>query len=339
MEKEQKQIRSLTGLKGVFIMLIVMSHTLPDTPLIRSIPLTSLLSEYGGLWGNIMFFMLSGYLISMGYRERITKRELPFKDYLYKRLKKLYPMYILSNIAMVPLSILKYGTTSANLRRIASVALLQAGGALENEFPFNGPSWFVCALFTCYILYYFIAYHSKNRTRYLCFLVAGIVLGCFLTTRVLSVPYCYYENGIAYMNFFTGCLLREIIPEIRETVRKKLARVIIPVLLVIGYMMLRYGVDQTVGAGLNGYTFVLFPLILLLANIPNVICTILGSKPFVYFGKISVTIFFWHGVLQELFLQANGIYSFTDTVFAAYMIALFPVCIVIHQVFTRKKWI
>lgn len=335
--EEQKQIHALTGLKGIFIMLIVLTHTLPDSPVIRSIPLTSLIANYGGSWGNAMFFMLSGYLISMGYHERITEKRISFGDYLRRRLAKLYPMYIISNMAMIVLFVIRHGITVVNLKRIANVALLQAGGALENEFPFNGPTWFVCALFTCYILYYFLAYHSRNKTQYRICLFMGIVLGYILTGRHLQLPYCYNENGVAYINFFTGCMLTELFPEIRKKIQKRLSAILIAALGIIGYAMLRYGVEQTVGSGVTGYTFVLFPMIIYLASVPNVLSGILGSKPFVYFGKISVSVYFWHRVLQEIFQQATGAEEFADSVFALYMITLFPVCISIYQIFKRKK--
>ena len=333
----KKQIHSLTGLKALFIMLIVMDHTLPDTPLIQSIPLAPLLSSYGGSWGNAMFFMLSGYLLSMGYSERIRTRSISFKDYLCRRLAKLYPMYLLSNLVMMPLSVNKYGISVLNLRRIASVLLLQAGGALENAFPYNGSAWFVCALFTCYILYFIVAYHSSNQTQYYSFLVAGIILGYFLSVRYLDVPYCYNENGVAYVNFFTGCILSEIIPKIPEKVHGKLSLLFFGSLCCIAYMMLKIGVDQAMGGGVTGYSFIMLPMIVFLATVPNIISRILGSKPLVYLGKISIATYFWHGVLQEILLQITGTAEFTDKVFFLYMILLFPVCIGIYQLFRLKK--
>lgn len=92
---------SLTGLKGIFIYIIVLFHTLPDTPFINAIPMTSLIGIYGGTFGNYMFFMLSGFLMAYSYRKKIEKHEISLKAYLLRRLFKLYPLYLLSNMVMI----------------------------------------------------------------------------------------------------------------------------------------------------------------------------------------------------------------------------------------------
>ena len=339
--KATQHNRSLTGLKFIFIMFIVLTHTLPDTPLIQSIPFTSFIDVYGGVWGNSLFFTLSGYLLSMGYRERVRSHTISFGTYLYKRLAKLYPMYILSNIVMIPFLIHRYGPSVLSLKRIALVVLMQAGGALDNQFPFNGSSWFVCTLMVCYVLYYFVAYHSKNDTQYRCFLAAGIIIGYIISNYHLDISYLYNENGVGYVNFFTGCALTEIIPRIPEETYKKLTLPAIVMLLLSGYSMLRIGVEAALGSGPLGYTFFLNPLLIFVATVPNIVNRILGSRPIAYLGEISMSIYFCHTPLGDLFMYLSEIITgseiFTDKVFFLYMIALFPVSILNHYLFNRKK--
>lgn len=337
--KEKQRIESLTGLKGIFIMFIVLTHTMPDTPLIRSIPLTSFIDHYAGVWGNSMFFMLSGYLLSMGYRDRILEKKIPFGSYLTRRLSKIYPMYILSNLVMIPLQIGIYGPGMVNFRRLALVGLMQAGGALDNQFPFNGPSWFVCTLMVCYLLYYLITCHSKDSTHYRCFLVLGIIAGYILMTRYLSLPYCYNENGYAYVNFFAGCMMTEIIPAIPEKANKKFALPGILVLGISGYMMLRYGVETMLGPDCIGYAFFLNPLILWLATIPGPVRNVLAWKPVAWLGTVSVSLYFWHTPLQEVFTRITGSAIFTDQIFFLYLAVLFPVCTVIYNLFRKRNLI
>lgn len=96
MEKIRK-LDALTGLKGIFIFVIVFYHTLPLTPLMDKIPLTSFIHIYGGTLGNYVFFMISGFLICRNYRSRIHQGSISFPQFMKRRLQKLYPFYILSS--------------------------------------------------------------------------------------------------------------------------------------------------------------------------------------------------------------------------------------------------
>lgn len=127
------------------------------------IPLTSFIGSYGGTLGNYMFFLLSGFLLSYGYRQRIAGREISFREFLMRRLRKLYPLYILSNLVMLLGDLVQHGISGINLKRIVLTILLQNGGGLETAHPYNGPSWFVSALLVCYMAYYFVAYMSRNQ--------------------------------------------------------------------------------------------------------------------------------------------------------------------------------
>lgn len=48
--------------------------------------------------GKQLFFMLSGFVISGGYRDRLLYKRLEFGDFIRKRLVKLYPMYLITDV-------------------------------------------------------------------------------------------------------------------------------------------------------------------------------------------------------------------------------------------------
>ena len=78
MEQNRKQFPSLTGLKAVMCLFVVFYHTLPVTPLMDAIPLTSMLRYIGGHVANGVFFMISGYLMVNSYRDRISSGSVSF---------------------------------------------------------------------------------------------------------------------------------------------------------------------------------------------------------------------------------------------------------------------
>lgn len=299
--EQTRRFHSLTGLKGIFTLLIVFFHTLPTTPLISAIPLTSFIGIYGGTLGNYMFFMLSGFLICHTYKDRIAGKTVAFPHYLVRRLKKLYPLYIVTNIAALLVTMVQYGMSAVNLRLMAFTALLQAGGGLDGVHPYNGPTWFVSALFVCYIAYYFLAYHAKNPTQYACGIVFGIVWGYTLLCEKWHLPFCHEQNGAAFLNFFLGCALAELFPRITAKTHRWLQPVSILALGVSAVLLLRYGVEIICGDSRVAFAFVICPLVIYLALEQKAFVWLLESRPFRLLGSLSVSLYFWHFVIYDGF--------------------------------------
>lgn len=72
---EKKQIGSLSALKGLFIWVIVLHNTLSVDAVLEGIPGMAFVRLFGGSLGNSVFFMLSGFLMAISYRERIAGGE------------------------------------------------------------------------------------------------------------------------------------------------------------------------------------------------------------------------------------------------------------------------
>lgn len=277
--------------------LIVFNHVLPElphpTPILDAIPLTSFIPKFGGDLGNCMFFMLSGFVMSTGYQERIQNHEIGFQEYLLKRLRKLYPIYILSNLAMLVLTVLEHGPSGFNLKRIAFTALLQLAGGLKVH-PYNGPSWFLSALFLCYILYYAITYFAVKPTHYGVSVALAIAFGYSMLSASTNLPFCSTGNGAGIMSFFLGCALKECYPTISRKYGRWLPAAGFLVLALSAFLLLRYGVEIIAGETVVAFAFVICPLTLYLALDGKLCSWFLRSKPMQVLGKLSVSVYFWH---------------------------------------------
>ena len=333
----RRSFDSITGLKGLFIMVIVFLHTLPDTPLVNSIPFTSFLKNYGAIFGNSMFFMISGFLMGCSYRERIHNGEVSFQDFFVRRLKKLYPMYFASNLVMLVLQILIYDVSVIDLEKIVFTVLLQHGGGIGDGAPYNGSTWFISALFVCYIVFFYISYAARHNTQYYFMVAACVVLGYYRMSGILQIP---FPEGISFVNFFLGCAIAEIYPVIHRKLGKKLWIGSGALLLVSGYLMLDYGVEIICGDSRTAFVFWFCPLILLLALETNPVSAILGSKPMGALGKISVSVYYWHMVVYFAFeyvcnKMAPG-HGIRDTEFVIYLAVMFAVCILIEWAWNHR---
>lgn len=300
--KQKGYYRAADSLKGLFILMIALHNTLAITPLFSNIPGTAFIIRFGGLLGNSMFYILSGFLLSGGYRDRIQSHGISFPEYLRRRLRRLYPMHLLSNGAMLMLEILRYGVSAVNIQKIVFCILLVNGS-------YNHPTAFLFALFACYILFFAISYFAKSSTHYVSCLTIGVIVGYTLMKKNPDLPFLTSGNGVAYMNFFLGCILVEVYPLILEKQRRWLQPLVLVLLPLLMYLMLAYGVEVIAGNVQVAFAFAICPMILYLALADGLFHRVLQLNCLVFLGKISSSVFFWHLVLYFAFLDLYAVFA------------------------------
>ena len=327
---EKRDFRALTSLKGLFILVIALHNTLSITPLFSNVPGTAFIRLFGGSLGNSMFFLLSGFLLSTGYKHRIQKQQIHFSDYLLRRLKKLYPMYILSNAVSLLLEILWYGASAINVQKIVFTALLIRS-------PYNNPTWFLCALFACYILFFFLCHFAKSPTHYLSYLTIAVILGYTLIGAELDILFIRSVNGIAYMNFFLGCILAEVYPVISGKLHRWLQPLFLVLVPGLAYLLLAYGVEIIAGDVNICFSFVLCPMVIYLALVKGPCSRILQWKPFVALGEISSSVFFWHLVLYFLFCDLYGRFTQGGSIGELQYLLYFGLMLLFSALLAKKR--
>ncbi len=324
---EKKELTALTALKGIFCLLIAFHNTLCVQFLFDNVPGTSFIVLFGGTLGNSVFLTVSGFLFAYNYRGRIQSHQVPFSTFLFRRLSRLYPLYLLSNGVSLVLSVLKYGPSAINLTRIASILLLQSFD------PYNPPTWFLTALFACYLLFYFISYHSRSNTHYFCGISACVMLAFSLQSGLpfLGTRYCF-----AYLNFFMGCILAEVYPILLKKNRSWLPHACLAMLGCIGFLLLKYGVEIISGNVEKAFSLFLTPLVLYIALSGGIYEKILKMKFLVYLGRISTSVYFWHMPVFCIFTDLIVKGSITETQYLIYAALLF-ICAVLSNRFLENR--
>lgn len=299
---ERKQVYpSLPGLRGLIMIPLVFFHTMELTPLFLKIPLISLVWTHFFRYCTYEFLMISGFLMATQYGKRIRNREITFGRYLTRRLQSVYPMYLISNLAMLGIFIFRSGISVLDLDQLLMVLTIQAGGGLSMDYPYNYPTWFISYLMVCYLLYFALEYFSKNKTQYRCGLVALMVLGYILSEQGWSFYFLYSANGFALLGFFIGVFLGDIYPELTDRRKNQLALISMVTIVLVFSMGLYVGFFQISSNIVSLGMFFLCPQVLILALACPLVSQILQWKPFRLLGRISMSIFFWHAVLHELF--------------------------------------
>lgn len=134
-------IKTLHSLRFVFIMFIVLSHIIGPA------------FDFGGECGVSFFFVLSGFVLSLAYGERIREGSFRTVPFVKKQLLKFYPLHLLTMSAMLVMDA-RLGVFYEWYRLLPNVLLLQSW-IPDDSFFFvaNGSSWFLSDMLFFYLVF------------------------------------------------------------------------------------------------------------------------------------------------------------------------------------------
>ena len=163
--------RALTSLRFFAAIAIVVFHYASDIKGIDRIPIPAKALINCGPLALCFFFALSGFVLSVSYRERIVTSSKA-RAFWLARFARLYPAYLLSYLLFLPMALQKYilhpaSETSASAHKtfwagaILSPLLLQSWTSLSQAW--NGPSWSLSVEAFFYFLFPYIAFRLMRR--------------------------------------------------------------------------------------------------------------------------------------------------------------------------------
>lgn len=293
MEKTKEKLQFLTGLRGIFILMIVIYHMggyfgTPYSSYLR------LLYKWGGVMGNSFFFMLSGFVISYGYKDRILQKQTEFGNFIKKRLSRLYPAYLITNIIQACFLVYEKGPV-VNFKTITLNVFMITTGWVDDIYPYNVSCWFISVLLLCYMIYYLICRAARGNSETVFWLDIALALwGYLLLSRGWDIPFCYPHNGEGFLNFFIGCILYEIRASGSQRQNRRLAGGMFCLLIFFLFLSFRTGFERFSGDSRFSFSFLICPAVFLLVPEMKWLQRILENRAAIRLGEISMNIFYWH---------------------------------------------
>lgn len=310
-QAERKNFTQITGMRGIVAALTayllhynLLFGTGPDMGSVID-PVLGTIAKYW-FYASFPFFWLSGFLMFYAYEERIASGQLTFKRYMLPKIKKLYPIMIVTALLVFGLEwagkfVFGYFPLHADggelryspLSLLLSLLGLQSGFVSDGDaMAVNGPSWFTSILLVCYVIYYFIAaFVKKDRTRTAIY-VAMLLLGVALLVRPLNLPLLYFCNGRGYFGFFFGVLTAKytLSDAKRPLARSALNRGCLAAIfiLAVGVLALYFNLPVNLEIWVDG---VLWVPALYLTIYGRVLCRFCSQKTIVWLGTIAMPIF------------------------------------------------
>lgn len=211
-------IKNLQSLRFVFIMLVVMSHFIGST------------FGFGGEGGVAFFFILSGFILSYAYGEKVFLRKFHHKVFLKKQLWKFYPLHLLTFIIMIALDA-RIGHYYHWTKLLANMLLLQSW-IPSNDFYFvaNGSSWFLSDLLYFYVIFPFLFLFLVRASRRTLAITGTIILllYAYMAASIpedMINPLLYASPLTRQIDFAVGILLfRMCSSNIGNHIRKQMER-------------------------------------------------------------------------------------------------------------------
>ena len=291
------EIRSLTGVRGIGAALIVVYH-FGKTRLDWVHPIWPVPHGYMAV---DLFFMLSGFVIGLGYSNAFSEHFLKnYGAFLIKRIARLYPAYI----AISVLYILKLALGLAgdeNLSRFSRYDVignaLMLGGWGLHIYPLIGVAWAASAEMGSYILLPLLMKGTLQRgilSWSLCVLLSGIAIYAIGASGLgYTGPLDVVETTSLYpllraiAGFIFGLAIYRYVENLdRLTARSQDA------LLIVTLVALVLAACLTT----NDFPvyFLLIPLVAILSRDGRLALLLFGNKFVYHLGAISYSIYLLH---------------------------------------------
>lgn len=309
-----KRFLQFDGAKTIMSLLIVFFHySAMFSHRIEQLPFPSISSvfEYGKYCVEI-FFIISGFLIALSYKEKINTMSL--HKFLSGRFKVLFFSVFFSVLLGMTekflSAVLLSKPNSINLWSVFSSLSMTSAGWIQYKLPFGATSWYVGVLLLCYIIYFFISsvslktLSSKRKNIYLTLCMIMVFLGAICIYKDFNFPFLYSGSGRGYCCFFSGVLLYELqnSPNLNKKNLSVISFFVIFALLISSYL---WGIKNTFGNIPMGMAVIVAPMITIILLNNSLFSKVLSLKPLLFFSKFNTSLFLTHVPVMGIVYTIN----------------------------------
>lgn len=299
---KKEKLLSLQVLRALACLGIVLSHI-------------GAVSRNFGRSGVVIFFMLSGFVLTYNYFDRDVACSIKENGaFAVNKIKKLYPLHIVTLVFMFVITIVQDGFRIVNPIRLAiqtvlHILLLQTWVPKSAYYSsMNGVAWFLSVmlfLYFCFpLLIKIIRKFGSRKTAIICMsvcIIIQMIFSLFMEANFINETYGWatyvwpiYRLG----DFFEGCCLGYIF--INRDKEKKINNVFISILefITVGLVLFANN-NTTIHFQVTIFLYYVCAIlaVYLFALKQGIITTFMTNKIMIYFGDLSSNIFLIHSMI------------------------------------------
>lgn len=248
-------IKSLTSLRGIFILFIFFHHCMTLYP-------------GGGSTAVTFFFVLGGFSLTLGYKDRILNTDFSYKQYLTRRCIKFYPLHWLCLIIALPFGISSFSWISIPTF-FTNALLLQTWIPVKSVyFSFNAVSWYLADTMFFAIMFpllckWIIRASIKGRILIALYFLAVYAIIAILLPSEMYHAVLYISPYMRLIDFVLGIFLALIYLKFKENPTTFLKNSVLSQLLEFVFIVLLV-IESCVLDDARCFSVVYWPLIILL---------------------------------------------------------------------------
>lgn len=279
-------IETLQSLRFVFVMMIFMSHFA-----YRDV----CAFDAGGDCGVAFFFLLSGFVCSIGYGAKIRNGSFHYGSFIWSRLKKLYPLHLLCLLFFLVVS-----HASLDGKVLLNVLLLQSWVPdIDYYFACNSVSWFLSSLLFCYVMFP-LFYRWLSWPLSLAVAIACVAVYWFTPADRINAI-LYVNPLVRLIDFYWGMLLCRFFEQRKLFVSAGWMEVVLVIVLLFFLAAYPFADEKLRNAPL--YWVVLIPLIGVFAQERGLVSRWLKTGPMLFLGSLTMPLFLTHQMLIGILLR------------------------------------
>ena len=283
--------------------------------------------NWSGL-GVSIFFVLSGFLLMHRYGEKelfpSIKRNLTFS---VNRIRKLYPLHIITMLCTVVLFIIDIANRGATIRSVVgllgkiavNITLTQTWVPHTSiNVSLNGVAWYLSVLLFLYFMFPYISRFIQSKKKDSLCLICIILLALqivlcipfLLVFRVDSPVYVWFMYCFPVfrlVDFFAGCVSYKFYEDFSRheigAVKATIAEITATIVTIFICLWENQEHNNILLQAIDNWTTLYIPLaviwVILFAVNKGLISKILTNKLFVFIGNISPYLFLIHYVITQ----------------------------------------
>ncbi len=310
-------IKPLTSLRFFFALMVFFSHI--QFIEADDVILTKLYKSifYEGYLGVSFFFMLSGFILSFAYKNKLTQYKISYKEFLIARIARIYPLHLFTLLIAIPLSLSGFFTSQVLWigKLIINMFLLQSFIPSSSIFfSFNSPSWSISNEMFFYILFPFLIsiYFKNKRTVYLSLLFLLLIpIGIFFSPENLIHRLFYINPFFRIADFILGVLLYNLYEsKILENYFKSRFKATMLEFSSVGLLFLFFIFHDFIPQGYRYSVYYWIPMIIIIFSYQSgYLSEILSNRVLIILGEISFSFYLIHQLVIRYILIINTKYS------------------------------
>ncbi len=317
-----QMIKPLISLRFLFAVLVFLHHLGfiigPDN---KFRDLYCKLFADAGPVGVCFFFILSGFILTYVYQEKIIHKKIKIKNFYLLRFTRIYPLYFISLLLAIPLKIELLLTDYKTWLLVFSEHLVMIQSFVpirEHYFSFNMVSWCISNELFFYLAFPFLIFlfskiNFKKKLLLFVFVSIGLSLLIYILPSRLYHALIYINPCIRIFDFILGIILYDVYKQLHSISKSKatLFELASIVFLVIMYIVGIF-LPQVIRYSIYYWLPVSF-LILVFAMQNGKISSLLSNKLLMILGGLSYGFYISHYLIIKYVTWLNRRFEVIDS--------------------------